>query len=144
MRERSPKGLDRAAAEQTLRAMHEHAKADEPIERIVPLIHPKAEMRLLVSFGEPLRGRDAVVAALEHGRQALVYTARVRQFEWLDEQTSLTSARARYALEDGGHAEGNVYWLDELRDGMIWRVEVFKTEAEARRAYEERTAKKSS
>ena len=28
-------------------------------------------------------------------------------------------------LRLGGHAEGNVYWLDEFRDGLIWRVQAF-------------------
>jgi hypothetical protein len=120
-----------------LRAMHEHVRAADPIEPIAETIHPDAEMRLLVSFGKPLRGRASVVEALENARQATVYLAQVRRFEWLDEQTSLTTAQARYPLEAGGWAEGNVHWLDELRDGLIWRVQAFRTEAEARRAYED-------
>ena len=123
-----------------LRAMHEHIKAAEPIDPIAETIHPDAEMRLLVSFGKPLHGRAAVVEVLDRGRQAAVYWAQVRRFEWLDDQICLTFAQARYALEEGGYAEGNVFWLDELRDGLIWRVEAFRSEAEARRAYERREA----
>lgn len=130
--------IDREAAEGMLRAMHEHLKAADPIEVIAATIHPRATMRLLVSFGRQLRGRAAVVDALESGRQAAIFRARVLRFEWLDERTSLTTGHARYALEQGGHAEGNVYWLDELRDGLIWRVEAFRTESEARDAYERR------
>ena len=63
-------------------------------------------MRLLVSFGQPLHGRAAIVAALEKGREAAIYRARVHRFEWLDEHTLLTFAFARYALEGGGFAEG--------------------------------------
>jgi ketosteroid isomerase-like protein len=136
--------LDRRAAEAMLRAMHEHIKAGDPIELISETIHPDAEMRLLVSFGKPVRGQAAIVAALENGRQAAIYRAQVHRHEWLDEQTSLTFAHARYALEQGGHAEGNVYWLDELRDGLIWRVQAFKSEAEARRAYEHLFEERSS
>ena len=76
-------------------------------------------MRLLVSFGQPLHGRAAIVDALEKGREAAIYRARVHRFEWLDEHTLLTFAFARYALEGGGFAEGNVYWLDELHEGLI-------------------------
>jgi len=133
-----PTPLDRTAAEEILRAMHEHRRTTDPIDRIAELLHPEAEMRLLVSFGKPLHGRATVVKTLEHARQSAVYLAEVRGFEWLDEQTSLTSAQARYPLEGGGFAEGTVFWLDELRDGLIWRVQGFRSEAEARRAYEDR------
>ncbi len=134
---------DRTAAEAMLRTMHEHQKLVEPIGDVAVLIHPDAEMRLLVSFGKPLRGRAAIINALENGRQAAVYLAQVRGFEWLDMRTVLAFAHARYALAEGGHAEGNVYWLDEIRDGLIWRVEVFRSEQEARRAYEDRFEERS-
>jgi hypothetical protein len=114
--------------------MHEHS-TDEPVEAIAELIHPDAEMRLLVSHGMLLRGRDQVVKTLEHGRAAETFRAHVRDFEWLDDSTALTRARARYALPTGGMAEGRVFWLDELRDGMIWRVRVFKSEEDARDVY---------
>jgi len=117
-----------------LRAMHEH-EGGAPLGDVAELIHPEAEMRLLVSFNRPLYGRDAVVEALERGRQAAIYRAQVERFEWLDDETVLTSARARYALEQGGFAEGRIFWLDEIRDGKIWRVRNFRQETEARAAY---------
>jgi hypothetical protein len=128
---------DRNAAEAMLRAMHEH-EAGSPTNELASYIHPDAEMRLLVSFNRELMGREAVVEALEHGRQAAIFRAHVERFEWLDDQTSLTFARARYALEQGGYAEGRVVWLDEMRDGLIWRVRNFKQEADAREAYASR------
>jgi hypothetical protein len=124
-------------AERMLRALHEHATS-EPMDEIAAFIHPDAEMRLLVSFGEPLRGRAEIVAALDRGREASIYRARVLKFEWLDDHTVLSSAFARYALEGGGFAEGNVWWLDELADDLIVRVTVFRSEEAARRAYEDR------
>jgi ketosteroid isomerase-like protein len=129
------RSVDRETAEAMLRAMHEHT-GGAPVGGLADFIHPDAEMRLLVSFNRLLRGRDAVVEALERGRQAAIFRAHVERFEWLDEQTSLTFARARYALEQGGYAEGRVVWLDEIRDGKIWRVRNFTHEADARRAYE--------
>jgi hypothetical protein len=127
--------VDKAAAEAMLRAMHEH-QGGLPIADLAALIHPKAIMRLLVSFNRLLKGREAVVDALESGRQATIFRATVERFEWLDDHTTLTFARARYALENGGFAEGRIVWLDEIRDGLIWRVRNYKQEAEARRAYE--------
>lgn len=120
-----------------LRVMHEHLR-DDRLDGLASAIHPQAEMKLLVSLREPLRGRAAVIEALQQGRRAAMYRGEVRRFEWLDEQTVLTFGRARYGLADGGHADGRVFWLDELRDGMIWRVEAFLREADARRAYEAR------
>jgi hypothetical protein len=129
------RSVDREGAEAMLRAMHEH-QGGASTDDIAAFIHPEAEMRLLVSFNRPLHGRAAVLDALEQGRQAAIFRAHIDRFEWLDEQTVLTFARARYALELGGHAEGRIVWLDEIRDGLIWRVRNFKHEDEARRAYE--------
>ena len=131
----SSSGVDRTAAEAMLRAMHEHQVGSSTAD-LAASIHPQAEMRLFVSFHRLLKGREAAVEALESGRQAEIFRASVERFEWLDEQTALTFARARYALEQGGFAEGRVVWLDEIRDGLIWRVRNFRQEAEARAAYE--------
>ena len=130
-----PSFADRGAAEAMLRAMHEH-EGGAPLGEVAKLIHPDAEMRLLVSFDRPLRGREAVIEALEHGRQATIYRAQVERFEWLDDEAALAFARARYALEQGGFAEGRIVWLDEIRDGKIWRVRNFRHEADARAAYD--------
>ena len=127
----------RRRAEYALRAMH-HYSVEHPIQEIASLIHPDAEMRLLVSYGKPVRGRRQVLEALAHGREAATFKAEVLSFDWLDDTTSLTAAFARYPLERGGIAEGRIYWLDELRDGLIWRVAVFKREEDARRAYAQR------
>ena len=131
----SSSGVDRAADEAMLRAMHEHQVGSSTAE-LAASIHPQAEMRLFVSFSRLLKGREAVLEALESGRQAAIFRASVERFEWLDEQTALAFARARYALEQGGFAEGRVVWLDEIRDGLIWRVRNFRQEVEARAAYE--------
>ena len=120
--------------ESMLRTMHEH-EGRAPAAEIADVIHPDCQMRLLVSFGTLLRGREAVLEALEEGRQAAIFRADVDRFEWLDETTVLAFARARYALEKGGHAEGRVVWLDQFRDGLIWRVQAFRQEDDARRAY---------
>ena len=125
----------RSAWEVALRALHE--RLIDVIEDIVPLIHEQAEMRLLVRHGALVQGLAAVVGALVgSGREAAIYWARVTRFVWLDDQTVLTFARARYALAGGGFAEGGVVWLDELRDRLLWRVQMFTNEAEARQSYE--------
>lgn len=125
---------DRRNAELLLRAMHEHT-ADDDDAALGESIHEDAEMRLLVSHGEILRGRAEILRALARGAEATTFRAEVERFEWLDATTSLTFAHARYSLENGGVADGRVYWLDEIRDGKIWRVRVYRSEVEARAAY---------
>ena len=126
--------IQRARAEAMLRCLHEHNRSDGP-ERTASLIHPDAVMNLLVSHGETLRGPTAVLAALSRGREAEVFLARVDRFEWLDRDTSLTFGQARYAIQKSGIAQGKVVWLDQFRDGLIWRVRFFKTEKAARDTY---------
>ena len=101
-------------------------------------IHPYAEMRLLVSFRNLLRGRAAIVDALEQGRAAVVFRAHIRAFAWLDDVTVLSFGHARYLLEDGEVIEGDVCWLTEFRNRLLWRVHAFDSEAGARRCYERR------
>jgi ribosomal protein S11 len=129
---------DKVRAEEMLRALYEHAMqvmGGQPASSVRELIHPHAEMRLFVSFRKPVHGRAAVVRALETGLGATVFRATVLRIEWLDDVTSLTHGHARYALERGGTAEGDAYWLGEFRDGLIWRVQAFESEAAARQAY---------
>jgi hypothetical protein len=125
---------DTSRNEAIIRALHEHW-IEEPIELIGPYIHPDAEMRLLVSYGELVRGREGVMRVMHEGREAATWRAAVEEIEWLDPDTALTSGHARYPLRGGGFGEGRVYWLDRLRDGMIWHVRVFRTEDAARSAY---------
>ena len=88
----------RQAAETKLRLMHQRLRDTIPLDELAEVIHPQAEMKLLVSLRQPLYGRTAVVEALEQGRLAAMYRGEVRRFEWLDEQTVLTFGRARYGL----------------------------------------------
>ncbi len=123
-----------------LRALYEHVThvlGERSTAAIPELIHPDAQMRLLVSFGKPLRGRTAVVDALERGRAAVVFRGSVDGFEWLDDTTVLAFGRARYASEAEDVVEGDVCWLAEFRDGLVWRVEAFTSETAARRAHEQ-------
>lgn len=127
-----------------LRGLHEHQAGEAPVARLASMIHPQAEMRLLIAFGTTLSGRDTILNALRSARRnAVLYQGRVSRFEWLGEDTVLVFGTARFALERGGHGHGSLYWLDEFRDGLIYRAHVFMREAGARRAYEERFEERS-
>jgi len=116
------------------RRFHERQLQDAP-ERIAALIHPSAEMALVVNDFGSVQGRDQIVALLGEARQRMIYSAWVERCEKIDETTLLLRGQARYPLERG-LAHSTVYWLDSFQDELLWRVQAFRTETEARAAYE--------
>jgi len=98
-------------------------------------MHEDAVMALFVNHLQPISGRANILAAVGSGRASDAYRAAVRSCEWLDASTLLVSGWVRHALERGGFSEGSVWWLDEFRDGLLWRVQGFKYEADARVAF---------
>ena len=123
------------AKEAVARRFHER-QLKEPIEDIAALIHEDAEMRLVVSDLAPLRGHTQILSRLTEAREQMVYSATVDRCEFLDQDTLMLCGRARYALNDGlGHSA--VFWIDQFRDGRLWRVHAFWSDREARDAYQE-------
>jgi hypothetical protein len=116
------------------RRFHERQLEDAP-ERIAELIHSEAQMALVVNDFRSVRGRDQIVAELSAARKRMIYSARVERCEKVDESTLLLRGQARYAV-DRGLTHSTVCWLDIFRDGLLWRVHAFRTEAQARAAYE--------
>jgi hypothetical protein len=133
-----PDAARQSAIEATARRFHER-QLDDPPERIAALISGDAEMKLLVHHLRPLYGRRAIMAALAEGRESELYSAKVERCQPLDEDTLLVCGHARYALEQGGVAHSSVWWVDRFRDGLLWRVEAFTSEVDARAAYEAST-----
>lgn len=127
--------------EAAARRFHEHQTQD-PLSSLADLVHDDAEMTLLINHLEPLRGRQAIMAALERGREADYHRAHIERVEWLDDNVVFLSGQARYAGSNGGISNSRVWWLDEFRDGLLWRAQAFMTEAEARAAYEEQLTEK--
>jgi hypothetical protein len=121
----------------TARRFHERQLEDRA-DRIAALIHEDAEMTLLANYLRTMRGRRAIMAALARGRDAEIYQAEVEQCELLSDDILLVRGQARYALDDSGVGVSRVWWLDEFRDGLLWRVEAFRTEQAALDAYASR------
>ena len=107
------------------KAFHEH-DGDWP-----SLLHQDIEVRLLITFEQPVTGKDNVVKALTEGRAANLYTGSVSSVELLDDSTVLASGSARYALHGGGFAHGAAFWLDEFEDGLLRRSRVFRSREDA-------------
>jgi hypothetical protein len=130
----APEVISLAELEARARRFHERQLEDPP-HRIAALIHDDAEMVLLANRLQRLRGRQVIMAALARGREAEIYHAEVDRCEALDRDVLLVSGQARYALDDSGIGVSRVWWLDEFRDGLLWRVVAFRAEAAARGAH---------
>jgi hypothetical protein len=124
---------DRAALEAAARRFHERQLADPPAE-LAKLIHADAEMALVVTDLTPLRGRDEIREALQAARTKGTYSARVYKTDWLDSATLLLSGQAGFTNR-AGYSSSSVWWLDEFKERLLWRVQAFRTEQEAREAY---------
>jgi hypothetical protein len=83
-------------------------------------------MALLVNNLQPIRGRDKIISFLLYGRDALVWRVRIDDCEWLDPSTLLLRGAARFREEGSGRMiQADVWWLDEFREGLLWRVRAF-------------------
>jgi hypothetical protein len=125
---------DLSILESVARRFHEH-QLRAPLEELAELMHEDAVMALFVNHLRPVSGRSNILGAVGGGRASDAYRAAVRSCEWLDAETLLVSGWVRHALERGGFSGGTVWWLDEFRDRVLWRVQGFKREAEARAAF---------
>jgi len=134
------RGLEEIPDQEAIaRRFHERQLEDRP-ESIAALIHEDAEMTLLANHLRPIRGRRHIMDALARGREAEVYQAEVDRCEALGRDVLLVGGQARYALDDNGVGVSRVWWLDEFRDGVLWRVHAFRSEASARAAYDDRAS----
>lgn len=97
------------------------------------LIHEDAEFSLLVFEGRTVKGRTAIASEL-NSWQAALYRPRAIDVQRLDETTALVRGLAQYP-RGRGHAAGQVWWLDEIRDGLVWRACGFTSEKAARTYY---------
>ena len=92
-------------------------------------------MTLVMTHFRTVQSRDAIVEALYRRRESLLYSARVEGLDWLDDHTLLVFGQVRYAEREGGLVQSTIWWLDQFRDDMLWRVQAFRNETSARRAH---------
>jgi hypothetical protein len=94
-------------------------------------IHEDAEMTLVMTHFRSIRGKEAILEALFRPRESLFYSAHVDAVEWIAEQTLLVRGDVRHAVEYASTANSRIWWVDEFRDGLLWRVTAFRNESEA-------------
>lgn len=98
------------------------------------LIHADAEFSLLVFEGRTVIGRAAIARELNSWPGRL-YKPAAFDVERLDDLTVLVRGSAQYSVPRSGLGAGRVWWLDEIRDGQVWRVRGFTNEQAARAAH---------
>ena len=125
---------ERLRQEAIARYFHQ-SEDDADRKRLSESIHENAEMALVMTHFRTIRGRDAIIEALYRRRESLLYSARVERSDWLDDHTLFVRGQVRYAAEDTGIIQSTMYWVDEFRDGLLWRVQAFQDEASARSAH---------
>lgn len=124
---------ERAAnAMETLACRFHESDHDTDPTRIVQWIHEDSQMTLVRTHFRRIDGLQGIMDALYRERESVFYNAHVDRLEWLDEWTLLLRGYVRYAVEDKGFTQSTIWWLDEFRDGLLWRVRTFKNEAAAR------------
>jgi hypothetical protein len=101
--------------------------SQEALEAAARRFHEHQDSDSLDRLGE-------ILEAIGQGRGALLYRAWVDRFKWLDDATVMVYGQARYAGRPGSWSCSNVRWLDEFRDGLLWRVEAFTSKEAAEEA----------
>jgi hypothetical protein len=90
---------------------------------------------LLAFEGRTIRGRTAIARALNSPALAY-YKPHVLETWRLGTDTLLVRGSAVYPLPGRGYAAGRAYWLDQLKDGLVWRARGFTSEDAARAAHD--------
>jgi hypothetical protein len=85
--------------------------------------------------GRTVTGRTAIAGELNSWKGRL-YKPTAFDVQLLDEATALVRGSAQYPRERG-HASGQVWWVDQIRDGLVWRAHGFSSETAARAHHEQ-------
>jgi hypothetical protein len=82
-----------AVLEAIARRFHER-ELEEPLECLAKLIHPDAEMALVLNDFRPVRGRDQIMEVIAQARHRMIYSAEIEACEVLAPATLLLRGQA--------------------------------------------------
>jgi ketosteroid isomerase-like protein len=99
------------------------------------LYHPEAFIFTVTGGPTPLAA-DEIIEELERASQDFVYLVTGSQPMALDEHAAIVTGRIRRRMPEGGIADAAHVWLLTVREGLIYRQGVYRTQAEAAEAYE--------
>jgi hypothetical protein len=126
-------GVAQGAFMTTLRNF-EAAHARGSAEAMRACFHDEAVIESVASGGRPL-GPDETVRSLAAALHDGVYLIYGWQYEELAPDVVLSTTRARHRTDDRGIRDTTVYRLISARDGLMWRVRLFRSRREALAAF---------
>jgi SnoaL-like domain len=129
------RGSEGSPAEQLVAAAMAAYERDD-LDELAELVHPEAEIQMLLLGNEPARGPTELREALER-RGSVVHQPTMSHVEALSGDAAIMVGRIQYADTRGGLTDREAAWLTLLRDGLLWRTWVFASADEARSAYAE-------
>lgn len=107
--------------------------AEGRLDALRDLVHPEAEIQMFFLDGDVARGPDGLARALQ-AAAATIHAPSATRFLALDDHAAMMVGRIRHNAERGW-IDRSAVWLTVVKDGLIWRTEVFSTEDDARSAY---------
>jgi ketosteroid isomerase-like protein len=113
-------------------AMAAYERGD--LARLAELVHPEAEIQMLLLGEGPARGPNELREALER-RKGVVHHPTMTHIEAISDDAAVMVGRIQYTDTRGGLTDREAAWLTVLREGRLWRTWVFASVDEARSAY---------
>ena len=110
------------------------AHREQDWDRLRELFHPEAQIATFAGGGMP-GDPERAISDIQGAHRDTYYTAVVEETVELDECAAILEGRVRYRAEDGGFSDVERTWLYVVRDGLLYRSQVFKSPLEARTAY---------
>jgi hypothetical protein len=109
-------------------------KDDWPAMR--SLLHPDSRLESLAAVGRVLSAEQLVEAVKGASRDGL-YSVRAWDVEPLEQRAALASGRVRYRVGPGAITDEARVWVSSERDGLIWRMRIFRDRGSAARCLDE-------
>ena len=100
------------------------------------LFHPEALIGTFAGGGRPEKP-ELALSRLRDAHQDFIYHADVAHMIELDEQAVLLDGRVQYR-DAYGMADVERSWLYVVRDGLLYRSAMYRTQSEARNEYASR------
>ena len=121
-----------APAQVVSAAMAAYERGD--LDALAELVHPEAEIQMLLLGGDVARGPEGLREAL--AQVTVVHQPTVTAIESIGDDAALMIGRLQYTDTRGGLSDHPAVWLSVLRDGKLWRSLTFGSVEEARAGYD--------
>lgn len=125
-------GMPRADEDDLMQSLlrFERAHRRHSVKELRACFHDEALMESIASKGE-LLGADETAEALARAFDDGVYSIRDWRYEVIEPQVVLSWTGARHLIGDARMRDEIVCRLHVGRDGLMWRVKLFRTREEA-------------